>query len=274
MTLPQVNSVSPNNGDVTGGEAVTVTGHYFTGATAVAFGAVAAAGFTVVSDTSITAIAPAVPGFVTGLVDITVTTPAGTSAIAGGDHFTYTAPTLSEVLSATTAVGAQVATNTSQLLALQASVAGLSSTSSSVVTLFNSTETFTASGDSGSIDISGIDQLWLSSYMAIVAGVGVWTIANPIGGLNFPIYIDQQDAAGNWHVIGHLLGGVEQENPTTGDGGLFSALSLGVGMSQSVPQNEPFGLGISVMLASVCRVRWQVPNPGDSYPATIGLLGK
>jgi large repetitive protein len=122
MLVPQVNSVSPNSGDVTGGEEVTVTGQNFIGATAVAFGANTAISFIVVDAQHITVVAPSVPGLVTGVVDVRVTTPDGTSAIAGGDHFTYTSPTLSDVLNAVTAVGAQVAANTSALSGLTANV--------------------------------------------------------------------------------------------------------------------------------------------------------
>jgi len=104
MTVPQVNSVSPNNGDVTGGYEVNVSGHYFTGATSVKFGGVPAA-YTVVSDTSITVTyVPTQPDSIAGAVDVQVTTPAGTSAIAGGDKFTYTAPTLSDILRAITSL--------------------------------------------------------------------------------------------------------------------------------------------------------------------------
>jgi hypothetical protein len=53
----------------------------------VAFGAAPAASFTVDSDTQITAVAP--EG--SGTVDVTVTTPAGTSAATAADRFTYTA---------------------------------------------------------------------------------------------------------------------------------------------------------------------------------------
>ena len=85
---PSVTGVSPSSGPQAGGTAVTVTGSGFTGATGVQFGSAAAASFTVVSDTKIMATAPSG----TGTVDVTVATPAGTSATGGGDKFTYNGP--------------------------------------------------------------------------------------------------------------------------------------------------------------------------------------
>jgi hypothetical protein len=65
---------------------VTITGRGFTGATSVRFGAASAA-MTVNSDTQITATSP--PGSI-GIVDVTVTTPAGTSAVSRpADQFRY-----------------------------------------------------------------------------------------------------------------------------------------------------------------------------------------
>src|SRR5262249_18543636 len=85
--VPAVTGISPNPGPTAGGTSVTVTGTGFTGATAVSFGGVAATSFTVNSATQITATAP--PQW-SGTADVTVTTPAGTSAAVSGDRFTYT----------------------------------------------------------------------------------------------------------------------------------------------------------------------------------------
>jgi hypothetical protein len=70
-----------------GGSTVTITGTGFTGATAVYFGTIPAATYSVSSDTQIIANDPA--GSV-GTVDVTVVTPAGTSATSPADQFTYT----------------------------------------------------------------------------------------------------------------------------------------------------------------------------------------
>ncbi|MFI6446254.1 IPT/TIG domain-containing protein, partial [Kitasatospora sp. NPDC050543] len=77
LVLPTLSGAAPNQGPLSGGNTVTLTGTHFTGASAVKFGTTAASSFTVVSDTQITATAP--PG-TAGPVSITVTAPGGTSA--------------------------------------------------------------------------------------------------------------------------------------------------------------------------------------------------
>ena len=84
---PIVTGVSPNGGTDAGGTSVTITGSNFTGATAVKFGTTAATGVIVNSATSITATSPATGTI--GTVDVTVTTPGGTSATSSADHFSY-----------------------------------------------------------------------------------------------------------------------------------------------------------------------------------------
>jgi len=90
---PTVTGVSPQTGDPSGGTSVTISGSGFTNASAVSFGDAGATGFTVDSDTQITATAPAG----TGTVDVTVTTPTGTSATSGADQFTYVTGGLPQV---------------------------------------------------------------------------------------------------------------------------------------------------------------------------------
>ena len=85
--IPTVTGVAPATGPEAGGTSVTLTGTDFTNATAVTFGTIGpATSFTVDSATSITAVSPAG----NHAVDITVTTPAGTSEVNQTDLFTYT----------------------------------------------------------------------------------------------------------------------------------------------------------------------------------------
>jgi hypothetical protein len=65
---------------------VTLTGTRFTGATAVRFGPTNATSFTVVSDTRIDVVAPARPS---GIVNVFVVTPWGTSTTSNATMFGY-----------------------------------------------------------------------------------------------------------------------------------------------------------------------------------------
>jgi YVTN family beta-propeller protein len=90
---PSVTGVSPPLGSDLGGMSVTVTGMRLTGATAVLFGTTPGTNIVVNSPTSLTVTAPAG----SGIVDVTVSTLAGTSAITPADQFDYAfaAPALS-----------------------------------------------------------------------------------------------------------------------------------------------------------------------------------
>ena len=100
-TAPTVNEVIPNTGFESGGTLVTILGHGFSGATEVEFGAIAAGGLDVLEDSRLTVISP--PG--TGVVDVTVVTPGGTSATSPLDKFTYTPTPATQVTGITPSNG-------------------------------------------------------------------------------------------------------------------------------------------------------------------------
>jgi alpha-tubulin suppressor-like RCC1 family protein len=90
-SLPTVTAVSPKNGPTGGGASVTITGSGLGGATAVHFGTAAASGLIINSPSSVTVNSPAG----SGTVDVTVTTPSGTSPGVAGDRYSYRpAPTV------------------------------------------------------------------------------------------------------------------------------------------------------------------------------------
>jgi polyvinyl alcohol dehydrogenase (cytochrome) len=83
---PAVTGVAPTKGPVGGGTTVTITGTNLSGATSLRFGATAATSFVVNSATQITAVSPAEAA---GMVDLTATTPSGTSATSSKDRFKF-----------------------------------------------------------------------------------------------------------------------------------------------------------------------------------------
>ena len=85
-SAPSVKKLEPGEGPSAGGTTVAVTGQAFTGVTAVMFGTNAASSFTVTSKTTILAVSPAAPA---GTVNLTVTTPNGTSPTSKKDDFTF-----------------------------------------------------------------------------------------------------------------------------------------------------------------------------------------
>ena len=90
-SAPTVTSVSPASGPEIPSGSVTIHGTNFVNggvAPIVDFGTVASIGSMTYSGTSITTTIP--PSIDPGLVNITVTTPAGTSAVSAADQYTYT----------------------------------------------------------------------------------------------------------------------------------------------------------------------------------------
>jgi plastocyanin len=85
---PSIKKVTPAKGPAAGGTTVTIVGAHLGEASAVHFGASEAVSFEKVSSTLLTAVSPAE---VPGKVQVSVTTPAGTSASTKA-HFKYLKP--------------------------------------------------------------------------------------------------------------------------------------------------------------------------------------
>jgi Bacterial Ig-like domain (group 3) len=103
---PTVTGLSPDDGPEAGETPVTITGTNLEGATAVDFGMSPATSFEVTSPTTIKAVSPAG----TGTVEVTVSTPGGTSLTSFNDEFTYLPPSPVALTSSTnpSAHGAEV----------------------------------------------------------------------------------------------------------------------------------------------------------------------
>lgn len=101
LERPVVTSVNPASGPTAGGTTVTITGQNFASTSggaflaSVKFGENAAASAALVSSTEIRAVSP--PGQA-GLVDVTVTTPGGTSPTSVIDAFRYEAAALPDLV--------------------------------------------------------------------------------------------------------------------------------------------------------------------------------
>ncbi|MEU5853547.1 IPT/TIG domain-containing protein [Saccharopolyspora shandongensis] len=92
VAAPVITSLTPVQGPQAGGNSVVIQGSGLTGASSVTFGSTPATSFTVNSDNTLTAVAPAG----TGNVQVTVTTPGGTS---GGLNYSYlAAPVISSLV--------------------------------------------------------------------------------------------------------------------------------------------------------------------------------
>lgn len=108
VAAPTVTSVSPNAGSTAGGNTVTINGTTFVSGASVKFGATASSLVTFVSATQLKAVAPA---HAAGTVDVTVTTPGGTSAIVAGDKYAYGQPTVSSFTPTSGTTGSSVTIN-------------------------------------------------------------------------------------------------------------------------------------------------------------------
>jgi IPT/TIG domain/PKD domain len=91
---PTITKVTPARGSPIGGTEVVIKGTSFTGATKVTFGSLDATSFTVISGVEITALTPESSA---GVVNVSVTTPAGTSPPSTSSKFKFAPPRITSI---------------------------------------------------------------------------------------------------------------------------------------------------------------------------------
>ncbi len=147
---PTVTGVSPGSGPAAGGTSVTIAGTNFAGATAVHFGSTAATSFAVPSSTEITALAPAG----SGLVDITVTAPGGTTTPSSADEFRYV-PSVTGVSPSSGPTGGGTSVTITGTGFTGASAVDFGSTAAAKLTVDSGTEiTATSPAGSGTVNVT------------------------------------------------------------------------------------------------------------------------
>jgi len=97
IAAPNITSISPTNGSISGGNSITIQGSGFAGATAVILGNRPAASFNIISDTQIQAV---VPLGTAGTVDVRVSVASQTSPLTRNDFYTYTQNSWNGIISA------------------------------------------------------------------------------------------------------------------------------------------------------------------------------
>lgn len=125
VTVPTITSINPTSGSFTGGDTVVIHGANFTAVDAtnpanVLFGTLPSQSLVVVADDKIRAVAPASS---TGLVQITVTSPAGTSAIGAQSQFTFTSAPPTFTMAAISLADGTIYTDMSATLTVRGQIA-------------------------------------------------------------------------------------------------------------------------------------------------------
>ncbi|TCR03934.1 IPT/TIG domain-containing protein [Neorhizobium sp. JUb45] len=183
---PSVLLVTPLTGSTTGGTSVTLTGLNFTGATSVSFGGTPATGVTVINDTTIVATAPP---HAAGVVNVSVTSPAGTGLGLG--LFTYV-PTLPPVVALVTPVSGSAAGGTAVTITglnfTGATAVSFGGTPASNVAVVNDT-IITATTPAHAV---GVVNVSVTSLDGAGIGIGLFTYLPPTG----PVILSLSPASG------------------------------------------------------------------------------
>ncbi|WP_165482041.1 IPT/TIG domain-containing protein [Legionella beliardensis] len=152
VAAPTIITINPTSGPELGGQTVTITGTNLIGTTNVTFGGTPATGVTVVNDSTVTVVTPAVPA---GAVDVTLTTVGGSVTVPGGYTYLPTPFILSINPDEGPMAGGQTVTLTGTNLTGTTSVTFDGVPGTSVTVLNDSTVTVvTPAGTAGAVNVT------------------------------------------------------------------------------------------------------------------------
>jgi len=279
VVVPTVTSVLPNNGPVTGGTAVTITGANFATGATVTFGTAAATNVAVVNSTTITATTPAGSA---GAVTVTVTVNSQSGSLTNG--FAYVAPpTVTSVNPNTgTTSGGTAVTITGTNFATGATVT-FGSTSATNVGVVNST-TITATTPAASAGAVTVTVTNLGSLSGSLANAYTYTtvptptaptgLTGATGGPG-PIYVNGQGYYNSTSLTSHTTASFDSTGGDTII--LFASSHAGVTFTPSdnfgntwIPISGPTSTVAGFDLRSEV---WYARNPivGPGHTITMNL---
>ncbi|MDR3517445.1 MAG: IPT/TIG domain-containing protein [Azospirillaceae bacterium] len=256
-SAPTVTGVSPATGPVAGGTWMTITGTGFTGATSVKFGTASVTSFNVISATMITGSAPAGSA---GVVDVTVTTAAGTSATSAADQFTYiaSAPTVTGVSPATGPVAGGTAVTISGANFTGATAVKFGSASASSFTVVSATS-ITATSPAGSAG-------WVDVTVTTAAGTSTTSPADQFTYGSAPTVTGVSPATGP--VAGGTavtISGTNFTGATAVKFGSASASGFAVVSATSITATSPAGSAGWVDVTVTTAAGTSTTSPADQY---------
>ncbi len=269
VALPSVSSVVSSEGPTAGGNTVVISGSNFVGLTGISFGATALNASNYSVNTFGNQITATVPAGTAGIVDVKVTTSAGTSSVVAADKYTYvSAPSITGISKSTGSIngGTSVVITGSNFTNTSAVTFGASNASFYSV---NSATQITAVSPAGSAGVVDIRVTTTGGTSAIVAADQfTYTSSVTVTGIS-PA---SGSTSGGTAVV---ISGTNFTNASTVTFGATNATSFSVDSANSITAVSPAGT------AGVVDIRVTAPGGTSaivaadqySYTSSITVTG-
>lgn len=253
---PTITSFLPTSAGA--GTTVIVTGTNLSGATAVSFGGVAAASYTIPMSTQLNGVVAA--GGASG--SISITTPGGTATLPG---FTFIPPpTITSFTPTSAAGGATVTiTGTNFLSATQVRFGGVAATSFMVVSATQITAVVAAGGATGSVQVTTPGGVTSLAGFTFIPAPTITSFSPAVGGLGTTIVINGTNLAGATVTIG----GTPVASIVSNTGTVLT-VTAGAGTTGLIQITTPGGV-----VNSASNFTWNPAPTITSYTPTSQIAG-